>query len=48
MQEQAPFPSYHRVNKQGRLVGQSDMGADGNLVDISDYELIPTRQGLSK
>jgi hypothetical protein len=48
MKEQAPFPSYHWVNKQRRLMGQSDREVDENTVDISDYELIPTPQGLSK
>jgi hypothetical protein len=48
MKEQAPFPSHHRVNKQGQLMGQSDRGVDHKTVDISDYELIPTPQGLSK
>jgi hypothetical protein len=41
MKEQAPFPSYQGVNKQGWLTGQSDMGVhDYNIVDNS--ELLPT------
>jgi hypothetical protein len=37
MKEQAPFPSYHGVNKQGQLMGQSDVGVqDYNTVDSSD------------
>lgn len=45
MKEQALLPSHHRVNKQGRLMGQSDTGANHNTINISDYELIPTPKG---